>query len=293
MVIQKAGDIIPAVVEVIKENRNGSEVEFEMPTHCLECGALIVREEGEAAYRCTGVNCPAQRLRNIIHFVSRNAMDIDGLGPSIIEQMLDRKLIETAADLYYVNPFDIADMDKMGEKSAQNLMNALEKSKTNPLYRLINAFGIRHIGEKAAKILAARYKTLDNLRSAAVEELTVIPDIGAKMAESVVEFFAQEQTKEFIQRLENAGVNCVDDSENSVVDKRFEGMTFVLTGTLENYKRSEAGKIIESYGGKTSSSVSKKTTYVLAGAEAGSKLDKANSLGVTVISEAEFEEMIK
>ena len=293
VVIQKAGDIIPAVVEVIKENRNGSEVEFEMPTHCLECGALIVREEGEAAYRCTGVNCPAQRLRNIIHFVSRNAMDIDGLGPSIIEQMLDRKLIETAADLYYVNPSDIADMDKLGEKSAQNLMNALEKSKTNPLYRLINAFGIRHIGEKAAKILAARYKTLDNLRSAAVEELTVIPDIGAKMAESVVEFFAQEQTKEFIQRLENAGVNCVDDSENSVVDKRFEGMTFVLTGTLENYKRSEAGKIIESYGGKTSSSVSKKTTYVLAGAEAGSKLDKANSLGVTVISEAEFEEMIK
>lgn len=293
VVIQKAGDIIPAVVEVIKENRNGSEVEFEMPTHCLECGALIVREEGEAAYRCTGVNCPAQRLRNIIHFVSRNAMDIDGLGPSIIEQMLDRKLIETAADLYYVNPSDIADMDKMGEKSAQNLMAALEKSKTNPLSRLINAFGIRHIGEKAAKILAARYKTLDNLREATVEELTVIPDIGEKMAKSVVEFFAQEQTKEFIKRLEDAGVNCIDDSENSVVDNRFEGMTFVLTGTLENYKRSEAGKIIENYGGKTSSSVSKKTTYVLAGAEAGSKLDKANSLGVTVISEKEFEEMIK
>lgn len=293
VVIQKAGDIIPAVVEVIKENRNGSEVEFEMPTHCLECGALIVREEGEAAYRCTGVNCPAQRLRNIIHFVSRNAMDIDGLGPSIIEQMLDRKLIETAADLYYVNPSDIADMDKMGEKSAQNLMAALEKSKTNQLSRLINAFGIRHIGEKAAKILAARYKTLDNLREATVEELTVIPDIGEKMAKSVVEFFAQEQTKEFIKRLEDAGVNCIDDSENSVVDNRFEGMTFVLTGTLENYKRSEAGKIIENYGGKTSSSVSKKTTYVLAGAEAGSKLDKANSLGVTVISEKEFEEMIK
>lgn len=293
VVIQKAGDIIPAVVEVIKENRNGSELEFEMPSHCLECGALIVREEGEAAYRCTGVNCPAQRLRNIIHFVSRTAMDIDGLGPSIIEQMLDRKLIETAADLYYLNSADIADMDKLGEKSAGNLMYALEKSKTNPLYRLINAFGIRHIGEKAAKILAARYKTLENLRSATVEELTVIPDIGEKMAKSVVEFFAQEQTREFIKKLEDAGVNCVDDSENSVVDNRFEGMTFVLTGTLENYKRSEAGKIIESYGGKTSSSVSKKTTYVLAGAEAGSKLDKANSLGVTVISETEFEEMIK
>ena len=293
VVIQKAGDIIPAVVEVIKEKRTGNEVEFEMPLHCLECGALIVREEGEAAYRCTGVSCPAQRLRNIIHFVSRTAMNIDGLGPSIIEQMLERNLIKTAADLYYVKAEDIADMDKLGEKSAQNLIAALEKSKSNPLYRLINAFGIRHIGEKAAKILAMRYKTLDNLCNASVDELTAIPDIGGKMAESVVEFFTQEQSQEFIQRLEEAGVNCVDDSENSIVDRRFEGMTFVLTGTLEKYKRSEAGKIIENYGGKTSSSVSKKTTYVLAGAEAGSKLDKANTLGVTVISEDEFEEMIK
>lgn len=293
VVIQKAGDIIPAVVEVIKDKRSGNEREFEMPAYCSECGAPIVREEGEAAYRCTGINCPAQRLRNVIHFVSRNAMNIDGLGASIIEQMLERGLIETAADLYYVNPSDIADMDKMGEKSAQNLINALEKSKANPLYRLINAFGIRHIGEKAAKILAAKYKTLDALKSADVQELTEIPDIGTKMAESVVEFFSQNQTKEFIEKLEKAGVNCIDDSEDNAADNRFEGMTFVLTGTLEKYKRSEAGEIIESYGGKTSSSVSKKTTYVLAGAEAGSKLDKANSLGVTVISEAEFEEMIK
>lgn len=293
VVIEKAGDIIPAVIEVIKEKRNGEEPEFKMPEHCLECGALIVREEGEAAYRCTGVSCPAQRMRNIIHFVSRNAMDIEGLGPSIIEQMLEKNLIETAADLYYVNPSDIADMDKMGEKSAQNLINALEKSKSNPLYRLINAFGIRHIGEKAAKILSAQYKTLENLMNASVDELTQIPDIGEKMAMSVVSFFAEEQTKEFIKKLETAGVNCADDSENSVVDKRFENMTFVLTGTLEKYKRSEAGKIIENYGGKTSSSVSKKTTYVLAGAEAGSKLDKAQSLGVKIISETEFEEMIK
>ncbi|MCD8180293.1 MAG: NAD-dependent DNA ligase LigA [Firmicutes bacterium] len=293
VVIQKAGDIIPAVTEVIKEERSGEEKVFEMPEYCLECGAPIVREEGEAAYRCTGVNCPAQRLRNIIHFVSRPAMDIDGLGPSVIEQMLDRGLIETAADLYYVNPADIADMDKMGEKSAQNLVTALEKSKSNPLYRLINAFGIRHIGEKAAKILSAKYKTLDNLRAASPEELTEIPDIGGKMAESVVSFFKQDQTKAFIEKLENAGVNCVDDSEQTAVDNRFEGMTFVLTGTLEKYKRSEAGKIIESFGGKTSSSVSKKTTYVLAGAEAGSKLDKANTLGIEIISESDFEEMIK
>ena len=220
-------------------------------------------------------------------------MNIDGLGPSIIEQMLERHLIETAADLYYVQAEDIADMDKMGEKSAQNLISALEKSKTNPLYRLINSFGIRHIGEKAAKILSARYKTLDNLRDATVEELTQIPDIGEKMAISIVEFFAEGQTKEFILKLEKAGINCLDDSENSIVDMRFQNMTFVLTGTLEKYKRSEAGKIIENYGGKTSSSVSKKTTYVLAGSDAGSKLDKAQSLGVTVISEDEFEEMIK
>ncbi len=293
VVIEKAGDIIPAVVEVIKEDRTGDEIEFEMPSHCLECGALIVREEGETAYRCTGVNCPAQRLRNIIHFVSRGAMDIDGLGPSIIERMLERNLIETAADLYYVNPSDIAGMDKMGEKSAQNLINALEKSKTNPLYRLINAFGIRHIGEKAAKILSARYKTLDALRAAKEDELTEIPDIGGKMAKSIVEFFDEPQNVEFIKKLEKAGIDCVDDSEQSVVDRRFEGMTFVLTGMLEKYTRSEAGKIIENYGGKTSSSVSKKTTYVLAGAEAGSKLGKAESLGISVISEDEFEEMIK
>lgn len=293
VIIEKAGDIIPAVVEVIKENRNGSETEFEMPSHCLECGADIVREEGESAYRCTGVNCPAQRLRNIIHFVSRNAMNIDGLGPSIIEQMLERKLIETAADLYYVKAEDIADMDKMGEKSAQNLIDALEKSKKNPLYRLINAFGIRHIGEKGAKILSARYKTLEKLMKASADELTQIPDIGEKMAVSITEFFTQKQTEEFINKLETAGVHCTDDTENSIVDKRFEAMTFVLTGTLEKYTRSEAGKIIENYGGKTSSSVSKKTTYVLAGSEAGSKLEKAHALGVAVISEAEFEEMIK
>ncbi|MCI8405297.1 MAG: NAD-dependent DNA ligase LigA [Clostridia bacterium] len=293
VVIQKAGDIIPAVVEVIKEKRTGHEKEFEMPQNCLECGAPIVREEGEAVYRCTGVNCPAQRFRNIIHFVSRTAMDVDGLGPSVIEQMLNRNLIETAADLYYVQTEDVEDMDKMGKKSASNLVNALEKSKSNPLYRLINAFGIRLIGEKAAKVLAAKYKTLDNLIKADRTELTALEDIGEKMADSIVRFFAQEQTKQFIKRLEDAGVNCVDNSENNIVDKRFEGMTFVLTGTLANFKRSDAGKIIENYGGKTSSSVSKKTTYVLAGAEAGSKLDKAQSLGITVISEAEFEEMIK
>ena len=232
VVIQKAGDIIPAVVEVLTEDRSGNEIEFHMPSHCPECGTLVVREEGEAAYRCTGVNCPAQRLRNIIHFVSRPAMDIDGLGPSIVEQMLDRGLIKTAADLYYITAAEIADMDKMGEKSAQNLISSLEKSKTNPLYRLINALGIRLIGEKAAKIVAARYKTFDNLRAASVEELTQIDEIGEKMAVSITEFFTEPQNLEFIKRLEDAGVNCVDDSADAVVENRFEGKTFVLTGKV-------------------------------------------------------------
>ena len=293
VVIEKAGDIIPAVVEVVTEKRTGNEKEFSMPELCPECGAAVVREDGEAAYRCTGVNCPAQRLRNIIHFVSRPAMDIDGLGPSIIEQMLERNLISTAADLYYLKAEDIADMDKMGEKSAQNLLSALEKSKTNPLYRLINAFGIRHIGEKAAKLIAAECKTLDNVMNATEEQLAEIDDIGGIIARSAVEYFNEPQTIEFIEKLTAAGVNCVDDSDANLIDNRFEKKVFVLTGTLEKYKRSEAGEIIEKFGGKTSSSVSKKTDYVLAGAEAGSKLEKAVKLGITVISEDEFEEMIK
>ncbi len=293
VVIQKAGDIIPAVVEVIKENRSGDEREFQMPEHCLECGAAVVREDGEAAYRCTGINCPAQRFRNIVHFASRDAMNIDGLGPSIIEQLLERGLIENAADLYYLKPTDIAEMDKLGEKSAANLIGALERSKSNPLYRLIFGLGIRHIGEKAAKLLAAKYKTIDKLKAAKVEDLTEIADIGEKMAVSVVEFFTEPQNLKFLDRLEQAGVNCVDDSENSIIDRRFEGKVFVLTGTLSKYKRSDASAIIESYGGKTSSSVSKKTDYVLAGEDAGSKLEKAQKLGVAVISEDEFEEMIR
>ncbi len=293
VVIQKAGDIIPAVVEVIAEDRSGDEKIFKMPSECPECGSAVVREEGEAAYRCTGINCPAQRFRNIVHFASRNAMNIDGLGPSIIEQMIERKLIDTAADLYYLKAEDIADMDKLGEKSAQNLIMSLEHSKSNPLYRLIFGLGIRHIGEKAAKIIAKKYKTLENLKNASPDELTSIHDVGEIMAVSLVDFFAEKHNIDFLDRLTDAGVNCVDDSGDGVADNRFEGKTFVLTGTLEKYTRNKASEIIESYGGKTSSSVSKKTSYVLAGTEAGSKLEKANKLGVTVITEDEFEEMLK
>ncbi len=293
VLVQKAGDIIPEVLEVCKNKRTGNEKEFHMPTHCLECGALIVREDGEAAHRCTGMNCPAQRLRNIIHFVSGSAMDIDGLGPSIIERFLELGMIETAADLYYLNPKEIAGLDKMGEKSAQNLMASLEKSKSNPLYRLIHALGIRHIGEKAAKLLAKNYPKLSLLRAATVEDLTQIDDIGLAMAESVVEFFEEPQNIAFLERLKNAGVSMEDQVKETAADQRFAGKTFVLTGTLPTYSRKEASDLIEQFGGKTSSSVSKKTSYVLAGEEAGSKLEKAQNLGITIISEEEFNAMIQ
>ncbi len=292
VIIEKAGDIIPAVVEVVLDKRAGNETPFLMPEKCPECGADVIREDGEAAYRCTGIDCPAQRKRNIIHFVSKPAMDIDGLGPQVIEQLISNNLINSAADLYYLRKEDIASLDKMGEKSAENLLSALERSKDNELYRIITALGIRHIGEKAAKILALEFKNIDNLINTDIETLTKIEEIGPKMAESLVEFFKNDQNIDFIDKLRFAGVS-MDNIKSDIKDNRFEGKIFVLTGTLEKYKRQEAGKIIESFGGKTSSSVSKNTDFVLAGEEAGSKLDKANALGVTVISEVEFEEMIK
>ena len=293
VVVEKAGDIIPAVVEVVKEERDGSECEFEMPKVCPECGAEVVREDGEAAYRCTGISCPAQRLRNIIHFVSRPAMDIDGLGASNIEKLLENNLISDAADLYYIDFEKAAVLRGFGKKWAENLQNSLNNSKNNPLYRLIFGLGIRHIGEKAAKNLAKKYKNIDNLICATADEMAEIEDVGPIMAQSVVNFMKEKHNIEFIDRLKRAGVNCVFDEDLTVSDLRFEGKTFVLTGTLSKYKRQEASKIIESFGGKTSSSVSKNTDFVLAGSDAGSKLTKAQSLGVTVISEDDFQNMIK
>ncbi len=291
VVVQKAGDIIPEIIEAKKDKRTGNEKIFKMPEKCPVCGASVVREEGEAAYRCTGASCPAQIMRNIIHFVSRNAMDIDGLGPALIEQLLERDMIKNAADLYYIDATDVQDMDKMGKKSAENLINAIEKSKKNSLSRLITALGIRFVGAKASKTIAKYAKNMDNLMKIEKEELTAINEIGEVMAESICEYFSEPQNMEFIEKLRSAGVNFEEyEEENS--DLRFEGMTFVLTGALEEFTRNEAAEIIEKFGGKASSSVSKKTTYVLAGSDAGSKLDKANKLGVRVISEQEFKDMI-
>ena len=292
VVIQKAGDVIPEIARVIKEKRTGNETKFEIPRICPVCGATAVREEGEAAVRCTGVECPAKLYRNLVHFVSREAMNIDGLGENIIGQLLDNKLIENIADIYTLKFEDIASLKKNGKKFAQNLMDSINKSKENDLYRLITALGIRHVGVKAAKTLARRYKNIDNLANASFESLSMIEDIGPIVANSIREFFMEEQTLDLIKRLKESGVNT-QAIEDENVDNRFEGKTFVLTGTLEKYTREEASNIIEKFGGKTSSSVSKKTAFVLAGEEAGSKLTKAQNLGVTIISEDEFAEMIK
>lgn len=292
VIIQKAGDVIPEVVGVVKEKRTGNEKDFIMPRKCPVCGADAIREDGEAAVRCIGIECPAKQYRNILHFASREAMNIMGLGDSIIEEFLNRKMINNIADLYTLKLEDIASLKKNGQKFAQNLIDSINKSKSNEFYRIINGLGIRHIGVKAAKSLAKSFKNIDNLMNASEADLLQIDDMGEIMAASVYDFFNQEQTKDLIEKLKSYGVNMKIE-ETDMVDNRFENMIFVLTGGLENYSRKEAEDIIESFGGKTSSSVSKKTTYVLAGEDSGSKLTKAQSLGITVINENEFINMIK
>ena len=292
VIIQKAGDVIPEVVEVVKSKRDGTQKEFKMPTKCPVCGADAVREEGEAVLRCIGIECQAKLFRSIWHFASREAMNIKGLGYSIIEEFLNRDLIKNIPDLYTLTVEDVKTLKKDGTKFAQNLIDAIEESKNNDLYRLINALGIRHVGVKGAKSLAKRFKSMDELMNASYEDLLAVDDTGEITAQAIFEFFEQEQTKDLIQKLKDAGVNMNAFVEEGV-DDRFAGMTFVLTGALEKYTRDEAGAIVEKFGGKVSGSVSKKTNYVLAGEDAGSKLDKANKLGVTVISENEFDEMIK
>ncbi len=292
VVIQKAGDVIPEIVEVKKEKRTGKEVVFNMPKTCPVCGAEAIREEGEAAIRCMGIECPAKLLRNIIHFVSKEGMDIEGLGENLVEQFIEKGFIQNIADIYTLTFEDIASLKKNGTKFATNLINAITESKTRPFYKLITALGIRHIGSKTAKTITKHFNTIDKLMNASIEELANLEDVGQIMAQSIHEFFKQAQTIDLIQKLRNANVN-MEEEQTGTNDQRFAGSTFVLTGSLENYTREQAGEIIETLGGKVSSSVSKKTTYVLAGEEAGSKLTKASQLGITILTEAQFEEMIK
>ncbi len=291
VVLQKAGEIIPEVVSVNYAKRPEGTVPFKMPDRCPECGSPVVRDEDGAALRCTSPECPAQRLRNIAHFASREAMDIEGLGISVCESLIGSGLVKSSADLYYLEAQSVAMLERMGEKSAQNLIAAIEKSKQAGLARLLCAFGIRQVGQKAAKTLAMHFPDLDAVMAAGEEELTAIPDIGAITAGFITEWFSLEQSKHQIRLLREAGVSFA--SRESIVDSRFAGKTFVLTGALERYTRDEASAIIERYGGKASGSVSKKTSYVLAGENAGSKLTKARELGIPVISEEEFADMIR
>ena len=293
VLVQKAGDIIPQVVEVIKEKRTGEEIEFKMPEECPVCGEPTVRLEGEAAVKCINISCPAQIRRGIIHFASREAMDIDGLGESIITLLLKQDLIKDISDLYYLKKEQISVLERMGDKSATNLINAINKSKENDLWRFINGLGIKLIGTKAAKILASEFKDLDKLMSATEQELINLEEFGQTMADSVVEFFKEEKNISVIEKLKEAGVNTkLIESDDADIPKIFEKMKIVLTGTLPTLKRNDAKEMIEKRGGKATSSVSKSTSFVLAGEEAGSKLTKANDLGIKVIDEEKFLQLI-
>ena len=292
VIIQKAGDIIPEIVKVLPEKRTGKEMPFVMPDTCPVCGGKAVREDGLSAYRCTGLECPAQLVRNLIHFSSRDAMDIEGMGNAVVKQLVDEKLISSVSDIYKLQKEDLINLEGFGEQSADNLVSAIEKSKQNDLYKLLFGLGIRHIGLKASKVLALKFETIDNLLSANFDDLTEIDDIGEVMADSLLNFFSQEQNVNEINLLKQIGLNTkslTTIKENSEIN----GKIFVLTGTLHSFTRTEATRLIEQNGGKVSSSVSKKTDYVVAGEEAGSKLDKANQLGVKILNEENLKTLLQ
>lgn len=286
VLVQKAGEIIPEILEVDVSKRPEGAKPYVFPDTCPVCGAPVSRDADGAAIRCTGAECPAQLLRNLTHFASRDAMDIEGLGPAVVQQLVDSGLVRNAADLYSLHAADVAKLDRMGEKSAENLIRAIENSKANDLAKLLYGLGIRQVGAKAAQVLSAHFGSLDALAAATEEELTAVGDVGPITARYVVEYLAADQSKDLIRRLREAGVNL--ESTAQPVGDRFAGLTFVLTGELSAYSRKEAGEKLEALGAKVSGSVSKKTSCVVAGEAAGSKLRKAQELGVPVIDEAQF-----
>ena len=289
ILVRKAGDIIPEVLGVDHSLRPEGAAEFEMPSVCPVCGAPVVQEPGEAAFRCTGAECPAQLLRSITHFAGRDAMDIDGLGPAVVQLLVEQKLAASPADLYTLRLTDVASLDRMGRRSAKKLLEAIEKSKQQPLSRLLYAFGIRQVGQKAAGLLARQFGSMDRLQEATREELCAIPDIGEITAESLCRWLESAQSRHLIARLREAGVNMTQPDEQ--LSHRLEGQTFVITGTLEKRSRQEMTQLIQQHGGKVTGSVSKKTDYLVAGEDAGSKLQKARELGVPVLTEGELEAM--
>ncbi len=286
--IEKGGDIIPKVVSVVKSRRTGKEKLFKMPRHCPVCGAELYRPAGEVIWRCPNVACPAKRRESILHFVSRNAMDIEHIGEALVDQFLNEGLVEDIGDIYYIKKQDIENLERMGGKSAQNVLDEIERSKKNELWRLIHGLGIRYVGEKTAKILGSHFSSLDKLMEAPYEELVLIPDIGEKVADSIVHFFRDKGNLRIIKKLRKAGVNFKGGKEEEKGPKPLEGKTFVFTGELSKFSRSEASSIVEGLGGKVSSSVSGKTDFVVAGQRPGSKFRKAQQLGLRIISEEEF-----
>jgi len=291
VLVRKAGEIIPEVLSVVPEKRPEQAVPYLLPAHCPVCGAPVARDLEGAHIRCTGAECPAQLLRNITHYASRDAMDIEGLGIAVVELLINDGLIKTPGDLYFLEEDAVANLNRMGKKSAQNLIKAIEKSKEQDLSRLIYAFGIRQVGQKAGKVLAAHFKTLDALQHATLDELTAVDDVGLITAQSILDWMNSPQSQHLIQCLKDAGVNMTSAEQGS--DQRFSGMTFVLTGSLERFTRDEASAMIEARGGKSAGSVSKKTTYVVAGEAAGSKLRKAQELGIPVLTEEEFLQLLQ
>lgn len=292
VVIQRAGDVIPEVVRVLLERRTGEEVVFQMPEHCPVCGSQVLRQEGEVAARCTGIACPAQLKELVVHFISREAMNVEGMGPALVEQLVDRELIKDPADIYFLSKDDLISLERMGEKSAHNILEALDRSKERGLAPLLFALGIRHVGIRAAEIMAERFGSLPALAQADEEELMSIPEIGPKIAESIAAFFRQEQTDQVLAKLKTAGVKMEQETIMKNDELVFAGKVFVLTGTLPDLTRQEAEDLLKKHGGKVSSSVSKKTDYVLAGSEPGQKYDKAKQLGITIISEEELRQML-
>ena len=291
VLVRKAGEIIPEVLSVVLDKRPADSRPYFLPKTCPVCGAPVERDEDGAHMRCTGAECPAQLLRNLTHFASRDAMDIDGLGVAVVENLVNAGLVKTPGDLYFLKEEDVAGLDRMGKKSAQNLMAAIRRSKDQDLARLIYAFGIRQVGQKAGKILAARFQTMEALEHATLEELTAVNDVGEITARSILTWLESPQSRHLIARLRQAGVNMTAAAQGS--DQRFAGMTFVLTGGLEQFTRDQAAAMIEDRGGKSAGSVSKKTTYVVAGEGAGSKLKKALNLGIPVLTEQEFLDLMK
>ncbi len=287
VLVHKAGDIIPEVLEVIKDQRKGHEKKFYFPEKCPECKESVIKMVGEAAVRCVNPQCPAKYIESLIHFASRNAMDIEGLGPAVIGQMVEADLVKDFSHLYNLKKEQLVELERMGEKSAQNLIDALEKSKENSFYRLLFALGIRHVGERAAKILADKFKSMDKLVEANFDELISVPEIGPRIAQSVIDYFSNLENQELIRKLANAGLQ-MSTEYTDVAHRPLEGKTIVLTGTLGKYTRQEAQELIENLGGRVSSNVSKKTDVVVAGKEPGSKYEKAVKLGVGVIDEEEF-----